>query len=60
MICRYCEHTDVLSQSSCFLIQNVKERYIPTYDHTPIFAKSEPNNYRVRCTPTYHSNIFSS
>ncbi len=34
-----------------------RKRYIPTYDHEPIFLGSNPNRDTYICTPTYHSNV---
>ena len=54
MSCSYCAG-DTLKQSRCYLIENVRERFIPTYYHHPIFATTQPQHHRTRCTPTYHS-----
>lgn len=57
MHCNYCEATN-LRESRQYNIENVRERFNPTYLHTQIFNTTQPLPSKVRCTPTYHSQAF--
>jgi hypothetical protein len=39
-------------------IEQVKERYNPTYAHAHIFNTNHAASLPVRCTPTFHSTAF--
>jgi hypothetical protein len=54
MSCNYCQQTKCC-HSTHYDVANVKERFIPTYTHAPIFTE-KTNTVPVRCTPTFHSS----
>jgi hypothetical protein len=57
MNCNYCEnrHSPV---GVHYNIENVRERFIPTYAHTQIFSPLADSQI-VRCTPTFHSTALN-
>ena len=48
------------SSINFYNIENVQERFIPTYYHTQIFPAEELQPRKVRYTPTFKSNILPS
>lgn len=58
MICNYCEHSPV-KQHINYNIENVKERFIPTYTHSHIFSGNNNHDPHIRCTPTFHSTALN-
>lgn len=38
----------------------IKQRYIPTYVHQPIFEEIPSKPSLSRCTPTFHSTVFDN
>jgi len=57
MTCNYCEerHSPL---GVHYNIENVRERFIPTYAHTQIFEPIVESQH-VRCTPTFHSTALN-
>ena len=56
MICQYCE-AQHLTQST-YNISDVRERFNLTFYHHDIFGNTQPARTRIRCSPTYHSQVF--
>lgn len=57
MICNYCTHSPSKLHHH-YNIEQVKERFNPTYSHTHIFNPNGDAPHSVRCTPTFHSTAF--
>jgi len=55
MSCNNCQQIRC-NHSTHYDVANVKERFIPTYAHDPIFTE-KTNTVPVRCTPTFHSSV---
>lgn len=56
------DYTCIYNNSSInfYNIENVQERFIPTYYHTQIFATEDVQPMKVRYTPTFHSRVMPS
>jgi hypothetical protein len=58
MICNYCDQSPSKLHHH-YNIEQVKERYNPTYTHNQIFQNNPHGSVLVRCTPTFHSTAFN-